>query len=409
MFFFLLFFVVLLPGYGGMSRTSDGTFGYEALNATYHLAPNKLLVGTEGCNCPNVKLGDWLRAERLAHDVMYDVNNYAQGWIDWNLIVDHEGGINHLGNLCDASLVCKPDFSDVIVQPKFHYFGHISKFVEPDEAVRIESSIVGDFEYAEMEPNVQAQLEVGMYACEKSARQLWNFNLDTFRVELLTPTVDAFNEITVAQAAEWGERRLSSEDPNKEKTEKSSGNNKKDDRELKKFTMCLSAGDETRPFLKIIDCDSKDPNSKDKPLHVERNSLGQLMDLNTGMCIGMSGTAREHGALLDLSPCGNGADNAPGASQERIDNFYRQVFPVNYSTGEIKAAPQYVGDDVELCLTAGWPYLSSTAFYNENKKQTTVVVLNEAPVGTHVLLDDATKLRKMGLAMPPRSMQTIVY
>ena len=33
------------------------------------------------------------------HDIMFDLANYAQGWIDWNLLVDHSGGPNHLGTL----------------------------------------------------------------------------------------------------------------------------------------------------------------------------------------------------------------------------------------------------------------------------------------------------------------------
>ena len=65
---------------GSMDRLMDGTYGYDALNKSYHYAgPDKILMGTEGCSCPNVKLNDWLRAERLAHDVLFDLNNYAQG------------------------------------------------------------------------------------------------------------------------------------------------------------------------------------------------------------------------------------------------------------------------------------------------------------------------------------------
>jgi glucosylceramidase len=38
--------------YSGNDRLLDGTYGYEAVNATYHLAPEKILMATEGCNCP---------------------------------------------------------------------------------------------------------------------------------------------------------------------------------------------------------------------------------------------------------------------------------------------------------------------------------------------------------------------
>jgi O-glycosyl hydrolase len=67
----------------------------------------------------------------------------SEGWIDWNLLVDFEGGPNHLGNMCDAPIVTLEDFSDVHVQPKYFYFGHISKYVPPG-SVRVESHTVGE-------------------------------------------------------------------------------------------------------------------------------------------------------------------------------------------------------------------------------------------------------------------------
>jgi Glycosyl hydrolase family 30 TIM-barrel domain len=67
----------------------------------------------------------------------------SEGWIDWNLLVDFEGGPNHLGNMCDAPIVTLEDFSDVHVQPKYYYFGHISKYVPPG-SVRVESHTVGE-------------------------------------------------------------------------------------------------------------------------------------------------------------------------------------------------------------------------------------------------------------------------
>ena len=69
---------IYVKGYGGGDRATDGTYGYDELNATFHYAPNKILLASEGCNCPGVNIDDWLRAERLAHDVMYDLQNYAQ-------------------------------------------------------------------------------------------------------------------------------------------------------------------------------------------------------------------------------------------------------------------------------------------------------------------------------------------
>ena len=59
--------------------------------------------------------------------------------------MDSEGGPNHLGNMCDAPIFTLPDFSDVHVQPKYYYFGHISKYVPPG-SVRVESKTIGELE-----------------------------------------------------------------------------------------------------------------------------------------------------------------------------------------------------------------------------------------------------------------------
>lgn len=80
---------------------------------------------------------------------MFDLQNYAQGWIDWNLLVDFQGGPNHLHNYCDASLVADEDFGDITIQPKFYYLGHFSKFVLPG-SVRISSSVRGDYGFQAM-------------------------------------------------------------------------------------------------------------------------------------------------------------------------------------------------------------------------------------------------------------------
>lgn len=68
-----------------------------------------------------VEVDGWLRAERLGHDLMYDLSSFAQGWIDWNLLVDHKGGPNHLGNVCDAPVFATKNFTDIHLQPKFFY------------------------------------------------------------------------------------------------------------------------------------------------------------------------------------------------------------------------------------------------------------------------------------------------
>ena len=106
--------------------------------------------------------------------------------------MDFHGGPNHLNNMCDAAIVLTQDATNVHIQPKYYYFGHISKFVAPG-SVRVHSKVVGNFGYADIDPNVQGNLEVALFSCEKSTRQVWKINADNGTIELSTPSSDAWN------------------------------------------------------------------------------------------------------------------------------------------------------------------------------------------------------------------------
>ena len=170
-------------------RYLDGTFGYDNVNFTYHMNPEKILLGSEGCSCPDVALRSQMRAERLAHDVIFDLNNYAQGWIDWNLLVDSKGGPNHLGNMCDAPIVTNEDFTDIVIQPKYAYFGQISKFITPGSK-RISSTVFGSYGFAAMNPNVRPGFELALYLCEQSVRQVWTIDHFTGHLSLSARSTD---------------------------------------------------------------------------------------------------------------------------------------------------------------------------------------------------------------------------
>jgi len=60
-----------------------------------------------------------------------DFNRWTVGWIDWNLLLNHAGGPNHVGNLCSAPVLASEDFQDVTFQSSFYYIGHFARFVKP--------------------------------------------------------------------------------------------------------------------------------------------------------------------------------------------------------------------------------------------------------------------------------------
>jgi glucosylceramidase len=66
--------------------------------------------------------------------VIGDLNNRVEGWIDWNLVLDTQGGPNHVGNYCCALILCDTEKDELIFNPSYHYFGHFTKHIKPGAA-----------------------------------------------------------------------------------------------------------------------------------------------------------------------------------------------------------------------------------------------------------------------------------
>ena len=49
--------------------------------------------------------GAWFTGERYAHNIINDLKSGCTKWIDWNIVLDMQGGPNHVGNYCDAPIL----------------------------------------------------------------------------------------------------------------------------------------------------------------------------------------------------------------------------------------------------------------------------------------------------------------
>jgi glucosylceramidase len=78
--------------------------------------------------------------EGYAHDIIGDLNAGSIGWIDWNLLLDENGGPNHVDNVCDAAMMANLSKGDVYHHPQYYYIGHFSKFIHPD-SVRLVTTV----------------------------------------------------------------------------------------------------------------------------------------------------------------------------------------------------------------------------------------------------------------------------
>lgn len=109
---------------------------FENLTKTHKAFPNKHLIFTEGCLENGVKLGQWDRGELYAHNIIGDLTHWTNAWVDWNLLLDTNGGPNHVANFCDAPIIADPVTNEVHYQSSYYYIGHFSKYISPG-AIRV--------------------------------------------------------------------------------------------------------------------------------------------------------------------------------------------------------------------------------------------------------------------------------
>lgn len=115
---------------------------FKNLEKVHHKFPDVHLLFTEGCQEGGVHLGEWGLGERYAHNMINDLNHWTVGWIDWNMLLDEQGGPNHVGNYCSAQIIGDTQTGELHYQSSYYYFGHIARYVQPG-AVRIGSSVRG--------------------------------------------------------------------------------------------------------------------------------------------------------------------------------------------------------------------------------------------------------------------------
>jgi glucosylceramidase len=113
---------------------------FQVLSQVHHKYPDKHIIFSEGCQEGGLHLGSWLTGERYGRNMIGDFNNWQEGWLDWNLILDEKGGPNHVGNYCDAPIVADTKTQEIYYNSSYYYIGQFSKFVKPG-ALRIEVSV----------------------------------------------------------------------------------------------------------------------------------------------------------------------------------------------------------------------------------------------------------------------------
>jgi glucosylceramidase len=59
------------------------------------------------------------------------MNNEVDGWIDWNMVLDRQGGPNWFENWCIAPVIVDPDQDEVYFTPLYYTMSHFSRYIRP--------------------------------------------------------------------------------------------------------------------------------------------------------------------------------------------------------------------------------------------------------------------------------------
>lgn len=191
--------------YSGMAlHWYESTYDYfpDELDYAYHAAPEMLLLQTEACvdnQVPEWKNDKWYwqkeatdwgyywREEenrylhpkyapvnRYARDIIGCLNHWVQGWVDWNMVLDRQGGPNWAKNWCVAPVIVDVDNDEVYYTPMFYVLQHFSKFIRPEAKV-VEVSKTDDNLMVTAAKNTDGSVAVVVFNEGEEAR---SFDLD---------------------------------------------------------------------------------------------------------------------------------------------------------------------------------------------------------------------------------------
>ena len=81
---------------------------------------------------------------RYARNIIVSLNHWMEGWIDWNVVLDKNGGPNHAGNFCGAPIMIDTETGHVYYTPIYHVLAQFSRTIRPgDKAVQTDKNLVG--------------------------------------------------------------------------------------------------------------------------------------------------------------------------------------------------------------------------------------------------------------------------
>jgi len=128
-------------GFHWYETWAGGAPMFANVGAVHRAWPAKHLLLTEATveGFDPARMQSFANAERYGTALINDFNNGAEGWTDWNILLDEKGGPNHVGNFCFAPVHADTRTGQLTFTPSYYYLGHFSKFIRPG-AHRVEAA-----------------------------------------------------------------------------------------------------------------------------------------------------------------------------------------------------------------------------------------------------------------------------
>jgi len=129
-------------GYHWYETWTGSAMQFDNVKRVAEAFPDKHLLFTEGCieKFDMARVNDWALGEKYGQSIIHDFNNGTVGWTDWNILLDEQGGPNHVGNYCFAPVHADTQTGKLIYTNIYYYLGQFSKFVRPGDKRIVSSS-----------------------------------------------------------------------------------------------------------------------------------------------------------------------------------------------------------------------------------------------------------------------------
>ncbi|MGL5917139.1 MAG: glycoside hydrolase family 30 protein [Culicoidibacterales bacterium] len=126
---------------------------FKQLATLHHLFPDKHLLFTEGCveltttaegASGTNYIGSWENGQSYGRNIIGDFNNWSEGWIDWNLLLNEQGGPNHVNNFCEAPIMLDRKTDSLMFNPSYYVIGHFSRYIQRGAKAVKNTHVVGE-------------------------------------------------------------------------------------------------------------------------------------------------------------------------------------------------------------------------------------------------------------------------